>query len=125
MSTNVQGPTTTTPTKYEIVRSDDLPLRFTGTEIGNSTENHRDNDVHREVTLFRTAGGTLVGWTFYDANYMVRPESNAESFATAKDLIGWLRDPETKKIYSPALNALKEAAKNDSEVAEAFAEVVP
>ena len=122
---SAKEPEGTRTADYRLKRDDDLPLLFTGAIIGHATEETRTNDCRQEVILYRSTGGKLIGSTFFDANFMKQPTCKAEVFDSANALIAWLRDEESNKLSPLAMEALRDAAAQDEEIAATFGETIP
>jgi len=108
-------------TLYVVQRDDDVPIRFHGVMIGSATEETDEPFVRHQVSVFKTETGYYVVAQYRAHALGRRATQSASWFGIAKSVILGLRDSQTDKLSVAAVNALRQAAENDPQIAEAFA----
>ena len=114
--------------KFTIDRTGELPLRFTGFEIGSGSTRTSSGDSSNRwtsVRIWRTKGGKYVvragNYTCWQGE---QDHIRGASFATPAEVIDWLRSDNDGRLGRASQEACEEAANNDAEFAKAFVEEV-
>ena len=99
---------------YLIEPTDDLPLEFTGEEIGTGSSESLDGMRWTECRIYRTAGGRYIVVIEQDDEIENRDRLRAAEKATAEEIVAWLRETNRGGVLGrPAAVAVAAAAEND------------
>lgn len=120
--------------QYDIARDGKPPIRFIGQQIGQG-ETARDHNGNRNrwttVTIFGTKGGNFILQEKSQTCWQGESDTcDAQSFATAADVIEYLRmaaeqcGSEGESLSEEAAEAVEEAAAANADFAAAWVVVV-
>ena len=99
---------------YLIEPTDDLPIEFTGEEIGTGSSESLDGMRWTECRIYRTVGGRYVVVIEQDDEAENRDRMRAAERATPEEIVAWLRATNRGgALGRPAAVAVAAAAERD------------